>query len=160
MKFVLFSGMALAAVLCFDQPAHANWVVCNGSTKNVNLAIGYIDPGPGAKTSHGWYVIPACGCQSVWTGNLPESDRPGAGIAAYYAENNDDTIRWGQRGNWSACVDDKRGFTLNHFRQESGRCTSVDGRRMVTMTEVYANHGATHTTTLTASGNNRCRSID
>src|SRR5262245_3500959 len=101
MKFVLFSGIALAAVVCLDQPALAGWIICNGSTKDVNVAIGYIDRSAG-KSSSGWHVVLACRCKSIWNGNLPQSDRPRAGIAAYYAENSNDTLRWGADGTWSA----------------------------------------------------------
>ena len=154
-------GATFFALLSFSLQVNASgWMICNKSTKPVDVAISYVAT-QGGRTSEGWWNLAPCGgCLQVWSGNLPQSDRSGSGIGAFHARSSDRSLVWGDRGNWVRCVDPSRAFTLNDHRQDKSRCLSIKGREWVAMEEVYIKNGDTFTTFLTSSGKTACKPQD
>jgi uncharacterized membrane protein len=65
---LLVAGLIVAALLASAAPAHADLRVCNQSTNQVSIALGYrADKG---WQSEGWWVAPPAKCAVVYQGDL------------------------------------------------------------------------------------------
>jgi len=108
MNRTLFYFRAISALVILTgagQVAHAEWIICNKTAEELNVAIAYKNPS-GYFTSRGWWRVGAChDCKTV----LQSGETSDTEFVYLHAHSPDGRRVWGQ-GGATFCTNDSSSF--------------------------------------------------